>query len=238
MKIAICDDIEEYRNSTKAFVREFFNSREIHYIIKEFKNGTALINSKDNFDILFLDIELGDSNGIDIAKEIQSRYKNTVVLIITSYHQYLDAAMDIKVTRYINKPITQDKIYAALDKALSVINVSIITLNLKDNRMLRLKQSEIVFVEAKLKNVTVYCRNEHFKVKETMKQLRSILVASCFAVPHNSYIVNLNYIKSFKRDEICLTEPYSNVKISIATRKQPEFKRKFVEFIGEDCKNE
>ncbi len=238
MRIAICDDIPECRISIKEYAEEYFINHHIKAEMDEYDSGTALINSKDNFDILFLDIELGDSNGIDIAKEIQSRHKNTVVLIITSYRQYLDAAMDINVTRYINKPITQSKIHAALDKALSVINESIITLNLKDNRMLRLKQSEIVFAEAKLKNVTVYCRNEHFKVKETMKQLRSLLVASCFAVPHNSYIVNLNYVKSFKRNEICLAEPYSDVKISIASRKQPEFKRKFLDFVGEDIVDE
>ena len=68
-----------------------------------------------------------------------------------------------------------------------------------------------------------------------MKELRSVLTASCFAIPHNSYIVNLNYVRDYKRYELCLVEPYQKPKISIATRKQVDFKRKFLDFIGEEC---
>jgi DNA-binding LytR/AlgR family response regulator len=65
-----------------------------------------------------------------------------------------------------------------------------------------------------------------------------MLSSSYFAVPHNSYIINLNYVKKFKRDEISLAEPFSDVSISIASRKQVEFKRQFLDFIGEDYSNE
>lgn len=71
-----------------------------------------------------------------------------------------------------------------------------------------------------------------------MKQLRTMLAASFFAVPHNSYIVNMNYIRDFQRNEITLAEPYSNIRISVATRKQTEFKRRFLDFIGEDIDND
>lgn len=71
-----------------------------------------------------------------------------------------------------------------------------------------------------------------------MKQLHTMLTASCFAIPHSSYIVNLNYVRDYKREEIALTEPYSNIKISVATRKQADFKRRFLSFIGEDIAND
>lgn len=238
MKIAICDDIIEYRISVKAYINEYFKIHYLENTIYEFGNGETLLNSNESYDIIFLDIELGDSNGIDVAKEIQKRNKNTIILIITYYRQYLDAAMDLNVTRYIDKPITQERIYSALDKAMSQINESIITLHSKDKRLIRLNMNEIIYAEAKLKKVIVFTDNDAFVVKETMKDLRNILTASCFAVPHNSYIVNLNYVKDFKREEIGLIKPYEKSKISIATRKQPDFKRKFLDFIGEDCNND
>lgn len=238
MRIAICDDIVEYRLSIKSYVNEYSKIHNIESEIYIFNNGKSLLESTLTLDVLFLDIELGDLNGIDVAKEIQKKHSNTIILIITSYRQYLDAAMDIKVTRYIDKPISQNQIYSAMDKAISEMNETIITLHMKNNQIMRIKQLDIIYVEAKLKGVYVYCLNEQYCVKETLKQLRSILVASCFAVPHNSFIVNLNYVKFFKRNEICLSNPYSNVKISIASRKQPEFKRKFLDFIEEDIVND
>lgn len=238
MRIAICDDLTECRLSVKCYAGEYFKLRHIEYSIDEFKTGADLLKSDEIYDILFLDIELGDLNGIAIAKEIQKKHKNTVILVVTAYHQYLDDAMDIQVTRYIDKPATQSRIFSALDKAMSVINESVITLHIKDNQVARLRVSDIIYAEAKFKGVFIYTKETVYRVKETMKQLRSMLTASCFAVPHNSYIVNMNHIKNFQRNEITLAEPYSNIRVSVATRKQPGFKRRFLDFIGEDIDND
>ncbi|MGN0523006.1 MAG: LytR/AlgR family response regulator transcription factor [Eubacterium sp.] len=238
MNIAICDDDREYIKNIANYVNLYFENKCIDFECSEFENGENLLSSNQNFDILFLDIELGDSNGIEIAKEMQARDKPTVILIVTSYHQYLDDAMDINVTRYIDKPVSQNRIFSALDKALSIINESVITFTTKDHQIARLRCSDIVYVEAKFKGVYIYTKNGDYRIKEPIKQLRSMLSGSCFAVPHNSYIVNLNYITDFKRDEITLTDPYANIKISIATRKQAEFKRRFLDFVGEDILND
>lgn len=238
MRIAICDDLTECRLSVKCYAGEYFKLRHIECSIDEFQTGTDLLKSDEIYDILFLDIELGDTNGIAVAKQIQQKHKNTVILVVTAYHQYLDDAMDIQVTRYIDKPATQNRIFSALDKAMSVINESVITLHMKDSKVARLKISDIIYAEAKLKGVFIYAKETNYNIKETMKQLRSMLTASCFAVPHNSYIVNMNYIQNFQRNEITLAQPCSNIKISVATRKQSEFKRRFLDFIGEDIDND
>mgnify|MGYP000040858096 FL=1 len=238
MRIAICDDLTEYRRSVKCYTAEYFKLRHIDFHIDEFETGSDLLRADEIYDILFLDIELNDLNGITVAKEIQKKHKNTVILIVTAYHQYLDDAMDIHVTRYIDKPVTQKRIFSALDKALTVLNESVITLHTKGNQVVRLKVSDIIYAEAKLKGVFVYTQETSYRIKETMKELRLMLTASCFAVPHNSYIVNMNYIGVFKRNEITLIKPYETIKISIATRKQAEFKRRFFDFIDEDIVND
>ena len=88
------------------------------------------------------------------------------------------------------------------------------------------------------RQVYVYTKNSHYRIKEPIKKLRTILNSTCFAAPHNSYIVNLNYITNFKRNEIILAFPYSDIKIPIATRKQADFKKHFLNFINEDIKND
>ena len=238
MQIAICDDITECRLSVKCYTEEYFKLHHLECNIDEYKTGEDLIKSDKTYDILFLDIKLGDLNGIAVAKEIQKKSNNTVILVVTAYNQYLDDAMDIQVTRYIDKPVKQNRIFSALDKALSVINESVITLHAKDSQVIRLKASDIVYVEAKLRGVFIFTTESSFVIKETMKQLRPLLMASCFAVPHNSYIVNMNYIMHFKRSEIALAQPYQNIRISVASRKQPEFKKQFFNFLGGDISHE
>ena len=93
-----------------------------------------------------------------------------------------------------------------------------------------LKQNSRVYMSI-LKTHITESRNQS-------KKLRTILNSTCFAAPHNSYIVNLNYITNFKRNEIILAFPYSDIKIPIATRKQADFKKHFLNFINEDIKND
>lgn len=239
MRIGVCDDLPECRLEIKSMVSKYFELHHSACEIREFSAGDELLKSDDVYDILFLDIELGDLNGIDVAKEIQKKHKNTVILVVTAYHQYLDDAMDINVTRYIDKPVTENRIFSALDKAMRVINESIVTLHIKDGHVVRLKVSEVVYAEARLKGVFVYTESDvSYRVKETLKQLRYMFDTSCFGVPHNSFLVNMNYIKNFQRNEITLGRPFSGTKISVATRKQTEFKRRFLDFIGEDIDNE
>ena len=145
MRIAICDDVTECRLSVKCYAEEYFKLHHTECSIDEFQTGTDLLKSDEIYDILFLDIELGDTNGIAVAKQIQQKHKNTVILVVTAYHQYLDDAMDIQVTRYIDKPATQNRIFSALDKAMSVINESVITLHIKDGKVVRLKNSDIIY---------------------------------------------------------------------------------------------
>lgn len=238
MKIAICDDVFEYRKSIRAYAENYAIQNNLNCKFYEYEDGDSLDSSNINFDIVFLDIELGDSNGIDIAKHIQRKNKNAIILIVTSYIQYLDDAMDINVLRYISKPVTQQKIDSALNKAISKINEEVITLHLKGNEITKIKKSNVVYAEAKIGKVLLYTETECYSLKNTIKELRQMLNASYFATPHNSYIVNLNCISNFKREEITVRCGKINQKISVSTRNQPDFKRKFLNFIGEDIDNE
>lgn len=234
MKIGICDDIFEYRSSIKSYVEYYFKMKNTNYDIYIYSNGNELLNSNVLFDILFLDIELEDTNGINIAKQILEYNPNTMIIIVTNYRKYLDAAMDINALRFIDKPITQERIISVLDKAISEINNSIITVRSKTNEIKKIKKSDIIFVEVVRKTTTFYTKNENIECCEPISKYRYLLNSLYFSIPHNSYIVNLNFVLSYKRDKLQMDYGEPPYTISIATRKQHEFKQKFMSFIGEN----
>ncbi|MBQ5995458.1 MAG: response regulator transcription factor [Clostridia bacterium] len=234
MKVAICDDSREYRALLRAYAEEYFSEKHMPLELFEFACGGEISASAEVFDIALLDIELGDSNGIEIAGELQRKNKKTVILIVTSHSQYLDDAMDIHAVRFVNKPVSRERIFSALEKAVREIDEKMVSFRLKNNQLLRLYASDVVYIEVKLKRVTLYTADGSYEVQGSLKTISEQFNASFFAVPHNSYIVNLNYVKSFKRDEIKLLPPYDNVRISVASRKQSEFRKKIFEFVGDD----
>lgn len=233
MKIAICDDVLSHRDTLRPFVIEFFHSKEISTDIREYSSGTDILDSEENFDIVFLDIELGDMSGIEIAEILKEKNANCIIIVVTSYTDYLDAAMDLHVIRFLKKPVEQKRVYSALEKALREMNENLIMLSTKDNQIIRVRSRDIIYVEANLKAVTVCTNKKIYTVRESLKKIKTMLTASIFAVPHNSFIVNMNYISKFKREEITVDLPSGEIKIQISNRKQPEFKRRFLEFIGE-----
>lgn len=232
--VGICDDIKEYRNSIKCYTIEYFKLQKMQVEIDEFSNGEELLKENKNYDILFIDIELGGINGIDLTKEIQKKHKKTIIIIVTSYIKYLDDAMDVNVLRYIDKPITQERIFSALDKSINKINNNTIIVQTIDNQLITLEKSEIIYVEAKLRRTEMVTTNNLYYLKNNITDLKNKLNASFFACPHNSFIINMNFIKSFNRNQIILKTIDKDVSVSVATRKQADFKKKYISFIGED----
>ena len=232
MKIAICDDQSAHIDLLKPYIEEFFQAKEADVKISCFLSGNAILEDSEKFDIIFLDIELGDTTGIEVAKQLKARSSGSVIIVVTSYTDYLDDAMDLHVTRFLSKPVSQSKVFSALEKALQEINEKLITLCTKNNEIIRLKSRDIVYIEAKLKAVSVHTAANTYTVKESLKSIRASLSSSDFAVPHNSFIVNMNYISKFKREEILLDKAGEKITIRISNRKQPEFKKRFMAFVG------
>lgn len=230
MNIAVCDDEKKYRDEIESFVNEYFSDKSISVDIMQFSSGEELVSSNQVYDIVFLDIEMNDMNGIETAKAINFKSRHTVIFIVTAYHKYLDDAMDLNVFRYIDKPVSRDRFFAGLDKAIALINNNDITFKTIDNEIITISKNDIMYVEVAKKRVTVTTIDNEYITREKMDFFRENLTASYFAIPHNSYIVNFNYVTKFKRDEMLLR---NNHIISIAPRKQIDIKKQFVQFVGE-----
>ncbi len=234
MKIALCDDQTAHIELLRPYVEEFFRISEIEVEIFEFFSGEEMIESNEKFDIVFLDMELGSLTGVDVAKNINTVNPNAVIIVVTSYSEYLDEAMDLHVTRFLNKPVAQSKVYSALEKALEEINENLLSFTTKDNQVLRVKYRDIIYIESRFKSVTMYTLGGVYSSANYLKKFKAALTSSVFAIPHNSYIVNMNYISKFRREEIIVDVMGKEVNIPISSRKQSDFKRRFMAFIGED----
>lgn len=234
MNIAICDDEKVYRDEIESMVDEYFSGINSDYECKQFSCGKELAEDLKAYDIVFLDIEMEKMSGIETAKVLNKKNRHTVIFIITAYRKYLDDAMDLNVFRYIDKPIDKERFFKGLEKAIALIDNNDITFKTVDNELVTISKNDIVCVEVMKKKVTVSTVDGDYVAREKMDFFRNNLTASYFAIPHKSYIVNFNYVKKFKRDEI---ELKGNHTVAIAPKKQAEIKKQFVNFVGEDYGN-
>ena len=234
MIIGICDDIPEYVNQLTQYVNNYFWDLNIKPKVMAFSSGKELLECKDEIDILFLDIELGDYNALNLVKDYRSKYRNTLLIIVTSYEQYLDDAMDLDILRYIDKPLEKERIFVALDRAVERINNGKICICDKSNHIYHIKKRDIIYIESYLKRVYIYTNNDTIVANISLKDLKEkILSTLYFACPHNSYVVNLNYLKLYSRAKIIINVGNKTVDIPVSSRHQTDFRKAYLNYMKE-----
>lgn len=115
MNIAICDDEENIR----IYIRKLIQKQETFCKITEFSSGKELLEFQDEtnaeeIDILFLDISMGDEDGMTVAKQLRSQMESKkeavwgslpLLIFVTGYPEYMQEAFSVNAFQYIVKPI-------------------------------------------------------------------------------------------------------------------------------------
>ena len=232
MRIAICDDDKDYRDFLINHINFYFNDKHIPYQCEDFSCGEDLLASNSKFDIVFLDIEMRAVNGIKVTEKLNEANRNTIIFIVTSFNNYLDDAMDLKVFRFIDKKlISSQRIYSGLDKALEQINRGEILIRTATGDVIRIDKNDIMYVEVRKRETTIVTVNNCYISHETLTFFKEQLVSNCFVIPHNSYIVNLNYVSKYQRSELTTR---NGARIFISQKRQPDIRRIFFAFTMED----
>ena len=88
IKILICEDIERDRLHLHKLLNSFLQSNNILYEIDYLENFDVGSNLFLEYDLIFLDIELGDYNGIEIASKIRTYNRSSIIIITSSFKKY------------------------------------------------------------------------------------------------------------------------------------------------------
>ncbi len=112
LRFAICDDELPILNTIEKLVKENLENLKIKHTIHTFTNGENLLNYKkiNDFDVIFLDIELKTTNGIDIAKKLRENAYNKLIVFITSFADYSIIGYKVNAFRFILKDKLEQEI--------------------------------------------------------------------------------------------------------------------------------
>lgn len=232
MNIAICDDETEYANDIRVHLNQYSSEHGLTFDIYDFNSGEEILASNTVFDIAFLDIEMDGINGIEVGRELQKANPDLVLIYVTAYNHYLDDALDLGITRFFDKPIDSQRFYEGMDKAISKIDNTELRFYLKDSNkgVVTVRSKDIIFVEIIGRKTKIHTKSHEYLSKDGIKVWKARLNKSYFEIPHNSYIINTNFITYYCKDYVMLDYKYN---IPIAFSKRSEFKRKFMKLMGE-----
>lgn len=225
IRVAVCDDETQDLVQILALIQQY--DREQLLQITTLFHASALLEQKDSFDIVFLDIEMEPPNGYDIAKKLAAMEQKPVVIFVTKSSAYTIRGYGVAL-RYLLKPVVWEDLVDAMDAALQEVRAKRFTFSLEDATY-TLRLQDLFFIEAFGHSVVIHSGDEEYRMRGSLKELAAQLPQGCFAMPHKSYIVNLYVVKSATSTELCLI---NGAKIPISRRKLHDFQRQFYQFLG------
>lgn len=208
IKIAICDDEKNFLDEMEKMLRNYEKKTEHLFYIKKFSKSIQLMDSiKEEFQIYFLDVEMPNMDGLELAKIIRKYDSRSAIFFVTSYREYVFESFQFDVVNYIIKPVTQIQIDCEMNRVLRKFHTyKQEYIGVKNsNGFMKIFLSDIEYIETYERNVRIHYqagRKEigHFKMQVLEERLKGYPFIRC----HNSFIVNVDYISQVKDLSIIL----------------------------------
>ncbi|WP_270507668.1 LytR/AlgR family response regulator transcription factor, partial [Paraclostridium sordellii] len=111
IRIGICEDEKEIQDLIETYLHSILKSVNIDYEIKKYNLGEELLESNlKEIDILLLDIQMGQINGMDTARKIRELDNKMEIIFITSLIDYVQEGYEVRAYRYLLKPIEEEEL--------------------------------------------------------------------------------------------------------------------------------
>ena len=162
-KIAICDDEASVIEYISSIVTEWESQSGHSVTLRTFSSAESFLFSyedENDYDILLLDIEMGNMDGVSLAKTIRKKNETVQIVFITGYSEYIFEGYEVAALHYLMKPVKPEKLFEVLDRATEKLekNERVLTL-FHSGEMIRIPLHEISYIDVN-GNTYVYMGTE------------------------------------------------------------------------------
>lgn len=233
MKILICDDQVEFLNEFEKLLYEIAYEFEFNPILISFiepNKALKYIEQYRDIDVVFMDILMGEFNGYKIAKEINLIDSSAKIIFISSTASYAIKGYEVNAFRYLIKPLKKEKLLHVLREIIYEFQYEKkeFTIEKNDSGIYKIFLSEIIYIETFNRNTMIHTIAGDILSYKSMKEHQARLNNN-FIRCHSSYIVNMEFIKSYQGYEIYLM---NKDKIWVSKNRRKEFLYSLTKFYG------
>ena len=243
VKIAVCDDEKNIR----AYLVSLIKKQAIECSIMEYASADEYLSDGREYDLLFLDIEMGGSgalmDGMELARNIRAvdTSKQPIIVFVTGYEKYVYDAFDVGAFQYLVKPVDEHKFAEVFSRAVGQIASEVE----KRRKKLVIPYAggskaipfhDIYYMESQNHNIVLYLKSgnqtctsrlEYYgKIGDLEKEL-----AGQFYRIHRGYLINLFHVESYDRTEVRMA---NGDKLLLSRYKYDGFVQAYMEYISEE----
>lgn len=238
LKAIIIEDETKARRVLEELLKEYCPEVSLIAAVDSVPEGVKAIN-KLQPDIVFLDIEMPEYNGFQLFEFINDI--SFEVIFTTAYQEYALQAFDVAAIGYLLKPIQIEKLVQAVEKVKEKLKeqskeriellqhtwkeekVSKVALPISEG-FLFVELNDIMYLSAEGSYTNIILRdNRKFIVSKNIKNFEDLFSGNLFFRPHRSYLINLNAVKQFIRQDGGYILMENGDAVSITKEKKEDF---------------
>lgn len=231
MYIAVCDDSSLDREIIVDMLSNYFLSKSIFYEITGYENGLDLIYDIQDgrgYDLIFLDIYMADVLGIDVARKLRKINYNGDIVFLTATPDFAVDGYEVEATGYLLKPHSYEKLCRVLDRVTKNYDMDIYRIRQR-NSFVSVPYNEILYVESNNSKCILHSKdNNTYVIYKRLTEIENELDDSRFLRCHQSYLVNMNYIRKVDKH----FELSNGDTVCIRQRNIKAIKQEYLNYIG------
>ncbi|MBO5328122.1 MAG: response regulator transcription factor [Clostridia bacterium] len=203
--VAIVEDDKNQSKVLKDYIIRYGTENKRTFNITCFYDASSFFKSDSfSFDVIFMDIELPDGNGMEVVRKMRETNKKTLVIFVTNLAQYAIKGYEVKAFDFIVKPVSYYNFVLKMVSVLDCLSISRdIEVLLKTNEgIVKLKTSDITYIEVVGHYLTYHTLNGVYVCSGSISSAANELRSFGFSFCNRCYLVNLKYVTKITQSEV------------------------------------
>ncbi len=206
IKFAICDDEPQMAREIADQLASYMKETASGYSVECFSSGYALLKSSEEFDVIFLDIQMERPDGTETARLLRQRDNHSLLAFVTVLKECVFDAFQVEAYDYLLKPLDSARFRQTMDRALGWLERDAA----KNLVIQRGSGCQVVLLSdlmyCEVLGRKIYLHKNDGRVVDYYDRLEELeqRVDSRFFKCHRSYLVNLDYVSGCQGGQVLL----------------------------------
>ena len=233
LNIVILEDQAEQAERLSRMLSKYSSLHEdFTYQLKIYDRSIPLLTEyKCDADLLFLDIQIPDMLGMDVAKRIRTMDSQVMIIFITMLTQYAIEGYSVGAFDYVLKPVRFDEFSTKMDRVCRVLahqNTSISLEVRTKEEIRRVSADDITYIEVANHDILIHTDGEIIRQWGNLKSYEEKLSSGHFVRCNACYLVNLKYVRGINGDMVSV----GNDKLAVSKAKRKDFLMALAQYKG------
>jgi DNA-binding LytR/AlgR family response regulator len=210
MNIVICEDEKKDSDSLRLFIEAYYKDLNCNVQISVYGSGDEFINDFEtqkikDVKLVFLDIFMPGTDGIDVAKKIREYDNDMVIVFTTTSKSHGLEGFSVYALQYLVKPVNYPEVKDVLDKCTEKFVDSLRFIEVLSDRLtVKIYLKDIMYIESYDTVLHIHTVAEIIKTFLPLSEIEKQLDEKTFLRTQRSYIVNMRYINDMTADDFIL----------------------------------